>query len=69
MSGIILFSLVRDHFLMMPKNDFESVNKIMGIARPVDFSKWKRIVKASSNLSANAITSAERIDLVTRLDF
>ena len=69
MSSIIRFSLVRVPLLIMSTNDFESVKRGIGIAHSSVCSICDRITKASSNKSAKAITSAERIDLVTFLDF
>ena len=67
-SSMILFSLDFDPLLIISNYDFESVSKCMGTARISACSIWYLSATASSNRSANAITSADSTERVTLLD-
>ena len=62
------FLLVRDPSLIMSNNDFESVIKCIRTAEPITSSSCDLNANELSRRSANAITSAERIDPVSLLD-
>ena len=65
---MIRFWLAREPLGVISNNHFESAIKGIGTSHPFAFSNCEHIANASSNMSANAITSADSTERATRLD-